>query len=109
MSSSLERIHNVYIDNQQKPLDTAVWWIEYVCRNKGAEILQSWLAYETPWYQYHHVDILLFVFAVIIASFTAFAGVCYYCCCKLCCKRKMKLQEQLLTKTAKEGQPQSVR
>ena len=91
MRSSLERIHNIYMDNQQSPLDTAVWWIEYVCRNRGAEILQSWLAYETPWYQYHHVDILLFVITVITASCTALMVVCY-CCSKLCCKRKMKTE-----------------
>ena len=91
MRSSMEKIHNVYTDNQQRPLDTAVWWIEYVCRNKGAEILQSWLAYDTPWYQYHHVDIMLFLIAVIIASCSAFIVVCYFCS-KLCCKRKIKTE-----------------
>ena len=91
MKSSLERIHNVYVDNHQSPRDTAVWWIEYVCRNKGADILSSWLAYETPWYQYHHVDILMFMTAVILVMFSSFVLACYFCR-KVCCKQKVKIE-----------------
>ena len=91
MRSSLEKIHNIYMDNQQQPLDTALWWIEYVCRNKGAEILQSWFSYEAPWYQYHHVDVLLFVITVVTACLCILM-LTFYACSKVCYKQKVKTE-----------------
>ena len=91
MRSAIERVHKIYVDRPERPLDTAVWWVEYVCRNGGAEIFQSWWAADTPWYQYHHLDILLFLIAIIGVVCGALGFVCHICC-KLCCKRKLKTE-----------------
>ena len=66
MEASMERIHNLYMDREKKPLEKAAWWVEYVCRNKGAEMLRS-RAEDIPWYQYHHVDIALFLTGIIFS------------------------------------------
>ena len=91
MQSAIERIHNLYVDRQQKPVDSAVWWIEYVCRHGGAEILQSHLAEEAPWYQYHHIDVLLFIITVLCVLISVMVIVCCTCY-KCCCKRKLKTE-----------------
>ena len=90
MRSSLERTHNLYKDMQQKPREKAAWWVEYVCRHKGAHTLQQPFAESIPWHQYHHVDIVAFVIPVI----SAICGVAILSCricCHSCCKRKVKV------------------
>ena len=91
MRTSLERIHNLYTDTQQKPREKAAWWVEYVCRHKGAKILQSRHFEEAPWYQFHHVDIIIFVTTVIGAVIGAIVLTCKLCC-RMCCRRKVKTE-----------------
>lgn len=48
------------------PLDTAMYWTEYVIRHKGAPHLRS-SAIGMPWYQYYLIDVLLVVLLSIVA------------------------------------------
>ena len=75
----------------QKPRERAAWWAEYVCRHRGAKILQSRHFEDAPWYQFHHVDIILFITTVIGAVIGAFVLTCKLCC-RLCCRRKVKTE-----------------
>lgn len=94
MRSSLERIHNLYTDSQQRPVDTAAWWTEYVCRHKGARILQSAQFEDAPWYQYHHVDIIVFL-VVVITALIAIVVLSCSLCCKICCSSNGKTWSKL--------------
>jgi glucuronosyltransferase len=47
-----------------KPLDRAVFWIEFVMRHKGAKHLRP-LAYNLTWYQYHSLDVIGFLLAFV--------------------------------------------
>ena len=84
----MERIHNVYIDREEKPVEKAAWWVEYVCRHKGADFLKSG-AEQIPWYQYHHVDIFIFLGVVFLCTTGALVLFCKICC-KICLTRKIK-------------------
>ncbi|XP_035308380.1 UDP-glucuronosyltransferase 2B17 isoform X4 [Cricetulus griseus] len=55
----LSTIHN---DQPMKPLDRAVFWIEFVMRHKGAKHLRP-LAYNLTWYQYYSLDVIGFLLA----------------------------------------------
>ncbi|XP_040823460.1 UDP-glucuronosyltransferase 2B13-like isoform X3 [Ochotona curzoniae] len=57
----LSRIHH---DQPMKPLDRAVFWIEYVMRHKGAKHLRV-AAYDLTWYQYHSLDVIGFLLACV--------------------------------------------
>ena len=94
MSAAVERVHDLYADRQHRPVDTAVWWMEYSIRHGagGAEILHSTLHEDSPWYQYHHVDILAFAVAVLSAICGAITLPFYFCCKVLCCRRKIKTE-----------------
>lgn len=48
------------------PLETAVYWTEYVIRHKGAPHLRS-AAVGMPWYQYYLIDVL-FVILLTVAT-----------------------------------------
>ncbi|GAB1289784.1 UDP-glucuronosyltransferase [Apodemus speciosus] len=49
----LSRIHH---DQPVKPLDRAVFWIEFVMRNKGAKHLRV-AVHDLSWDQYHSLDV----------------------------------------------------
>ena len=89
MQAAVERVHSVYTDREMKPVERAVWWIEYVCRHRGADILQPGLT-EVAWYQYHHLDILLFVTLMVVVMATLLLFLCSLCC--RCCWRGQKVK-----------------
>ena len=89
MNSAVERIHNLYVDSMQRPVELAAYWLEYVCKHKGAGILQPSAGYDIPWYQYHHVDIALFTIGVASSICSAIVFSCIICC-KKCFKKKIK-------------------
>lgn len=51
-------------DQRTAPLDTGVYWTEYVLRHKGAAHMAS-PARDLSWFQYYSYDVVLF-FAVIL-------------------------------------------
>ncbi|XP_029354442.1 UDP-glucuronosyltransferase 2A1-like [Echeneis naucrates] len=53
---NMHRLSRLHRDQPMKPLDTALFWIEFVMRHKGAAHLRS-ESYKLPWYSYHSVDI----------------------------------------------------
>ncbi|XP_010592467.2 UDP-glucuronosyltransferase 2B31-like isoform X5 [Loxodonta africana] len=63
------RLSAIHHDQPVKPLDRAVFWIEFVMRHKGAKHLRP-AALSLTWYQYHSLDVIGFLLAcVAIVSF----------------------------------------
>ncbi|RZF48858.1 hypothetical protein LSTR_LSTR003238 [Laodelphax striatellus] len=58
-------------DRPQTPLETAVYWTEYVIRHKGAPHLRS-AAVELSWYQYLLLDVIAFVLLVSLTTILSF-------------------------------------
>ncbi|XP_016976677.1 UDP-glycosyltransferase UGT5 [Drosophila rhopaloa] len=54
-----------YRDQQQTPLENAIYWVEHVTRHQGAAYLQS-AAQRLNWWQYHNVDVLLIIVGLVI-------------------------------------------
>uniref|UniRef100_A0A3P8RMT2 UDP-glucuronosyltransferase n=1 Tax=Amphiprion percula TaxID=161767 RepID=A0A3P8RMT2_AMPPE len=62
----LSRLHR---DQPMKPLDQAVFWIEYVMRHKGAPHLRS-QSYKMSWFVYNSLDVIaVLLTAVLLATF----------------------------------------
>lgn len=83
------RLSKIHHDQPVKPLDRAVFWIEFVMRHKGAKHLRP-AAHHLTWYQYHCLDVLAFLFtSTAIAVFTV-VKCCLFCCrtCSRIAKRK---------------------
>lgn len=64
-----KEIQALWRDNMVDPMDTFVWWIEYVVKYKGAKHLKSH-ASEMCWFSYLLID-------VFIASIAVVAGTIY--------------------------------
>nr|XP_020855453.1 LOW QUALITY PROTEIN: UDP-glucuronosyltransferase 2B17-like [Phascolarctos cinereus] len=75
----LSRIHH---DQPVKPLDRAVFWIEFVMRHKGAKHLRP-AAHDLTWYQYHSLDVIGFLLACVTTVVFIVIKSCLFCFRKL--------------------------
>ena len=75
----LSRIHH---DQPIKPLDRAVFWIEYVMRHKGAKHLRP-ASHDLTWFQYHSLDVIGFLLACVATAIFVTTQCCLFCCRKV--------------------------
>ncbi|KAM4610362.1 UDP glucuronosyltransferase 5 family, polypeptide E1 [Polymixia lowei] len=59
------KMSQLHRDQPLKPMDRAVFWVEFIMRHKGAAHLRT-ESYNMPWYSYYNVDVLLFLLSVAI-------------------------------------------
>ncbi|XP_034086163.1 UDP-glucuronosyltransferase 2C1-like isoform X1 [Gymnodraco acuticeps] len=64
-------LSNLHRDQPMKPLDKAMFWIEFVMRNKGAAHLRT-ESYKMSKIQYHSIDVVAFLLAVMLLVLTVF-------------------------------------
>jgi glucuronosyltransferase len=64
-----ERASKEFKDRPLSPLDTAVFWVEYVIRHNGAPQLRI-VGADLPWYQYYLVDVAIILFISFFAFLT---------------------------------------
>lgn len=83
--NNIQRLSQIHRDKPVSPMDTAVFWTEYVIRNKGAAHLQS-AGFDLPWYAYFCLDVA----AALMVLFGAFLWVFVLICRLLCCRRSGK-------------------
>lgn len=86
---NMKRLSSLHRDRPMHPLDTAYFWIEFVMRNKGAAHLRT-EAYKMPWYSYHSVDVLGFLFGVVLFTIVVFVKIIQCLCCRSFRKKKPK-------------------
>ncbi|XP_075218155.1 UDP-glycosyltransferase UGT5-like [Lycorma delicatula] len=60
-------LSNLMKDRQNSPLDTAVWWVEYVLRHNGAPHLRP-ASLDLTFYEYYMLDILIVGLIFVIIS-----------------------------------------
>ncbi|XP_073696833.1 UDP-glucuronosyltransferase 2A1-like [Garra rufa] len=86
----LSRIHH---DRPVKPLDEAVFWIEFVMRNKGAKHLRV-EAHNLTWYQYHCLDVFAFLITILTVVLYVFFKMCKYLIMRCCFRSKRKSKKE---------------
>ncbi|XP_076867461.1 UDP-glucuronosyltransferase 2A2-like [Brachyhypopomus gauderio] len=82
---SIMRLSRIHHDQPMKPLDQAVFWIEFVMRNKGAKHLRV-EAHNLTWYQYHCLDVAAFLLSITAVVMFIFVKTCSWLFCR-CFKR----------------------
>ncbi|XP_038190122.1 UDP-glucuronosyltransferase 2A2 isoform X2 [Arvicola amphibius] len=85
----LSRIHH---DQPVKPLDRAVFWIEFVMRHKGAKHLRV-AAHDLSWFQYHSLDVIAFLLACVASAIFLVAKCCLFVFQKFAKTRKKKKRD----------------
>lgn len=64
----MKRLARLAKDQPMSGIDTAVWWTEYVLRNKDTEHLKG-PSRKMPLFQYYLIDVFLFLFVVTLGFF----------------------------------------
>ncbi|XP_068186139.1 UDP-glucuronosyltransferase-like isoform X2 [Antennarius striatus] len=67
-----------HLDRPVEPLDLAVFWTEFVMRHKGAAHLRA-AAHELNWVQYHSLDVLGFLFIILLTVLWLTTKCCLFC------------------------------
>lgn len=87
--NNMKRLSALHRDKPMHPLETALYWIEFVMRHKGAAHLRT-ESYKMPWYAYYSVDVICFLVAVLLMLTAVIVGSIRFLCFRLCRRRKTK-------------------
>ncbi|XP_055379736.1 UDP-glycosyltransferase UGT5-like [Condylostylus longicornis] len=71
-----ERISQIFRDRPRTAMESAMYWIEYVIKYKGAPQLRSAGA-DLPWYNFYLLDILTILVLAPLLTFTVLLIICY--------------------------------
>ncbi|KAJ8407769.1 hypothetical protein AAFF_G00268130 [Aldrovandia affinis] len=86
---NMQRLSRLHLDQPMKPLDRAIFWIEFVMRHKGAAHLRT-ESFRMPWYAYHSVDVIAVLLAAVFLMLLTTVAVIRFLCCRVCFKKKSK-------------------
>ncbi|XP_056156114.1 UDP-glucuronosyltransferase 2C1-like [Lampris incognitus] len=78
---NMQRLSQLHRDQPHSPMDTAIFWIEYVIRNKGAAHLHS-AAFSLPWYSYFSFDVALILITLSGVTIWVLVSLCGLLCCR---------------------------
>ncbi|MED6290850.1 hypothetical protein CHARACLAT_017668 [Characodon lateralis] len=70
----MKALSSLHRDQPMKPLDRAMFWIEFVMRHKGAAHLRT-ESYKMSKIQYHSIDVLAFLLTIVLLLFTIIISV----------------------------------
>ena len=85
--ANMHRLSRLHRDQPIKPLDRALFWIEFVMRHGGAGHLQT-ESYKLPWYSYHSVDVAVVWLTVVLILSVLMVGLVRGLCARLCCRAR---------------------
>lgn len=71
--STVDKISQLYRDRSMNARDTAVYWVEYVIRHRGAPHLQ-YQAVHLNWLQSTSLDVISLLVVTIYVAFKIFAA-----------------------------------
>ena len=93
-----KELGRVLVDQIDKPLDRAVWWIEHIIRHPTLYAARS-PVHKLNWFQYFLLDVLALYLAVVLI----FAGIVYklFACCWYGSKKKTHKMVQKADKKRK--------
>ncbi|XP_043083908.1 UDP-glucuronosyltransferase 2A2-like [Puntigrus tetrazona] len=88
---NMQRLSKLHHDQPMKPLDRAIFWIEFVMRNRGAPHLRT-QSFRMSWIEYHSIDVILtLLMAVVLFCFMVYS-IIKFLCFKVVFKKKMKAE-----------------
>jgi len=78
--SKMMEASSLFKDRPMKPLETAVWWTEYVLRHKDVSALKSLTSHQT-WHERRLLDVWLFIFSVVMGTISFLIFIIAKCFC----------------------------
>ncbi|XP_044529324.1 UDP-glucuronosyltransferase 1A1-like [Gracilinanus agilis] len=94
---NIMRLSALHKDRPIDPLDLAVFWVEFVMRHKGAPHLRA-AAHDLNWIQYHSLDVIAFLLAIVLTVVFIIVKSCKFCFHK-CFGKKGKAKKSTKAKS----------
>lgn len=89
--SNMQRLSSIHHDQPARPLDTAVYWVEFVMRHGGAKHLRL-ASHDLNWFQYHSLDVIGALLVILLTSTVlCWTGIR---CLLRCCRRQGRLKKE---------------
>ncbi|NP_001170969.2 UDP glucuronosyltransferase 5 family, polypeptide A4 precursor [Danio rerio] len=79
---NMQRLSKLHHDQPMKPLDRAIFWIEFVMRNKGAPHLRT-QSFRMSWIEYQSIDVILTLMVMVLVFALVTAYMTKYFCLRL--------------------------
>ncbi|XP_013113910.2 LOW QUALITY PROTEIN: UDP-glucosyltransferase 2 [Stomoxys calcitrans] len=67
-SEAAKRLSQRFRDKPMTPMDTALYWVEYVLRNKGAPYMRN-AGQDLTFMEFHNLDVYIVISVIILTSF----------------------------------------
>ncbi|XP_036331656.1 UDP-glycosyltransferase UGT5-like [Rhagoletis pomonella] len=90
---NIKRISRIFHDRPLSARDTAVYWVEYVARHKGAEHMRA-AGLDLKWYEFYLLDVITFVIGVVVVVLALFVGLLRFALRRLGSSNKQKKKLQ---------------
>lgn len=88
-SENAKKLSKAYRDRPSTPLETAIWWTEYLGRGNGLPYVRSEAA-NMPWYQRNLIDVMLaLALLALLSTYVSFRALKY-----ILTRRKKKQEER---------------
>ncbi|KAG5269661.1 hypothetical protein AALO_G00204520 [Alosa alosa] len=91
-SGNMLRLSRLHRDQPMKPLDRALFWIEFVMRHRGAGHLRT-ESYKLPWFSYYSIDVVLALLTVMFTLTLLVVALVRHLCVTLCCRERKSKKE----------------
>ncbi|XP_041956411.1 UDP-glucuronosyltransferase 2C1-like isoform X3 [Alosa sapidissima] len=91
--ASAMKLSKIHHDRPQTPRDEAVFWIEHVMRQRGAEHLRV-QAHNLTWYQYHCLDAFTILIGIVILILFVVYKTCQVCFRRRCLRSNQKNKQE---------------
>ncbi|XP_028992333.1 UDP-glucuronosyltransferase-like [Betta splendens] len=86
---NMVKLSAAHLDRPVEPLESAVFWTEFVIRHKGAPHLRV-AAHDLNWIQYHSLDVIGFLLIIVLSVVFVTVKCCLSCIRKCCRSSKRK-------------------
>lgn len=90
----MNRITEIYNDQPSPPLETAIWWVEFIMRHENSNEFLRPFNVGQPWWKRRQIDVWITVFLFFVGIFTT----------TLMIVRKLLLLIYVSLKSGKESQ-----
>ncbi|XP_055304711.1 UDP-glycosyltransferase UGT5-like [Sitodiplosis mosellana] len=81
-AENMQITSNRFRNQIKSPLDTAIYWVKYVAKHKGAPHLRS-IAIDMPFYVFYNLDCWAFLIICCVFTIFAFTMTCHILCLRL--------------------------
>ena len=87
---SINRLHDLVMDQPMHPVDRAAWWMEYILRHPLPEDVMRSPVLELSWWQCFLLDVFIvsaLIISIVIGIATFFVKLC-------CCNNRKRMKSK---------------